>query len=235
MPADLQVLLLRFLQEGEILRIGGRKPIKTDVRVVAATNISLQAAIAAGRLREDLYYRLNVLPIHLPPLRDRDGDIEVLANYFLREAARELGCPVPDLTPAARAALRAHLWPGNVRELIATIRRAVVLNNGAPIDASDLRLGPEPATRLPVARPKPPRTPARHVRGSDAERGAMLEALRESGFNMTRAAVALGVSRATFYRMLDRNYIELSPNFRVREPDSTSPRRPAKPRVHRPR
>ncbi len=248
MPADLQVLLLRFLQEGEILRIGGRKPIKTDVRVVAATNVSLQDAIAAGRLREDLYYRLNVLSIHLPPLRDRDGDIEVLANYFLSEAARELGCSAPDLTPAALAALQAHRWPGNVRELIATIRRAVVLNKGPSIDAPDLRLNPEPARRHPVARPrpepathrpvappKPLRMPARHVRGSDAERGAMLEALEESGFNMTRAARALGVSRATFYRMLDRNQIELSPNFLVRDPDSTSLRRPARPHVRRPR
>jgi transcriptional regulator with PAS, ATPase and Fis domain len=145
MPADLQVLLLRFLQEGEIMRIGGRKPIKTDVRVIAATNIPLQAAIAAGRLREDLFYRLNVLSIHLPQLRDRPGDIKVLVNYFLREAARELECPVPDLTPAALVALEAHRWPGNVRELIATIRRAVVLNKGPSIDASDLRPEPKPA------------------------------------------------------------------------------------------
>ena len=234
MPADLQVLLLRFLQEREILRIGGRKPIKTDVRIIAATNVSPQAAIAAGRLREDLYYRLNMLSIQLPPLRDRDGDIELLANYFLREAARELGCPVPDLTPAALTALQAHRWPGNVRELIATIRRAVVLNKGPSIDAPDLRLT-GPATRLPVVHPAPPRMPARHVRGSDAERGAILEAFRESGFNMTRAARALGVSRATFYRMLERSHIELSPNFLVREPDPTSLRRSARPRVRRPR
>jgi transcriptional regulator with PAS, ATPase and Fis domain len=230
MPADLQVLLLRFLQEREILRIGGRKPIKTDVRIIAATNVSPQAAIAAGRLREDLYYRLNVLSIQLPPLRDRDGDVQILANYFLREAARELECPVPDLTPAALAALQAHQWPGNVRELIATIRRAVVLNKGPSIDAPDLRL---PATRLPVGRPIPPRMPARHVRGSDAERGAILDALRESEFNMTQAARALGVSRATFYRMLDRSHIELSPNFLVREPESTSVRRSAKPGARR--
>lgn len=233
MPADLQVLLLRFLQEGEILRIGGRKPIKTDVRVIAATNVSLHDAIAAGRLREDLYYRLNMLSIHLPPLRDRDGDVELLANYFLSEAARELGCPTPDLTPAALAALQAHRWPGNVRELIATLRRAVVLKKGLSIDAPDLRLEPERVTRVPVARPeaeparlvahpKPPRLPQRHARGSEAERAAMLEALQANGFNMTRAANALGVSRATFYRMLHRNQLELSANLRARGPDSTS-------------
>ena len=249
MPADLQVLLLRFLQEGEILRIGGRKPIETDVRVIAATNVPPHAAIADGRLREDLYYRLNVLSIHLPPLRDRDGDIEVLANYFLGEAARELGCPVPDLTPAALAALQAHRWPGNVRELIATIRRAVVLNKGRSIDAADLRLETEPGTAFPsrAAGVRVRDASPGHTRktAADATRGMCVAAmpngeqssrpLRESGFNMTRAARELGVSRATFYRMLDRNHIELSPNFVVRDPNSTNLRRPSRPRVRRPR
>src|SRR5271169_6029868 len=127
MPIDLQGLLLRFLQEGEILRVGGRQPIKVDVRVVAATNVRLREAISAGRLREDLYYRLNVLTIDLPPLRERAGDVEVLATYFLREIARDLQRETQGFTPQAMAAILAHRWPGNVRELIATIRRAVVL------------------------------------------------------------------------------------------------------------
>ncbi len=135
MPIDLQGLLLRFLQEGEILRVGGRQPIKVDVRVVAATNVRLREAIAAGKLREDLYYRLNVLTLQLPPLRERDGDVEVMATYFLRQIVQELGRELNGFTPAAMAAMRAHPWPGNVRELIATIRRAVVLANGPLIDA----------------------------------------------------------------------------------------------------
>ena len=144
MPIDLQGLLLRFLQEGEILRVGGRQPIKVDVRVVAATNVRLREAIAAGQLREDLYYRLNVLSLHLPALRERDGDVEVLAIYFLRQIAQELGRDLRGFAPAALAAILAYPWPGNVRELIATLRRAVVLANGPLIEFSDLRLDAAP-------------------------------------------------------------------------------------------
>jgi DNA-binding NtrC family response regulator len=227
MPIDLQGLLLRFLQEGEILPVGGRQPIKVDVRVVAATNALLREAIAAGKLREDLYYRLNVLTIHLPPLRERDGDIEILATYFLREIARELRREMHAFTPAAMEAMLAHQWPGNIRELIATMRRTVVLANGPLIDVSDLRLEPEQTT-LP-ARSKPNARQRRHYgrvgleRGSNAEREAILQALQETRFNITRAAYALEVSRATLYRMLQRNHIELSQQYLVREPDLGAP------------
>jgi transcriptional regulator with PAS, ATPase and Fis domain len=221
MPIDLQGLLLRFLQEGEILRVGGRQPIKIDVRVVAATNVRLREAIAAGKLREDLYYRLNVLTIDLPPLRDRAGDVEVLVTYFLREIARELHRETQGFTPRAMAAMLAHLWPGNVRELIATIRRAVVLANGPLIDLCDLRLE---AALGKVAGPakagaKPPRQPAgaRPEPGSETERESILRALQEHRFNMTSTARGLGVSRATLYRMLQRNRIELAQQFLVRD------------------
>jgi DNA-binding NtrC family response regulator len=219
MPIDLQGVLLRFLQEGEILRVGGRQPIKVDVRVVAATNVRLRDAIAARRLREDLYYRLNVLSLHLPPLRERDGDVEVLATYFLREIARELGRELLGFTPAATEALLSYAWPGNVRELIATTRRAVVLANGPRIELTDLRL--EPAEPAPPVRAKPAarhgrQLTARPERGSQAERDAIVQALQESQFNMTRAARALGVSRATLYRMLQRNRIELAQQYLVR-------------------
>jgi DNA-binding NtrC family response regulator len=218
MPIDLQGVLLRFLQEGEILRVGGRQPIKVDVRVVAATNVRLRDAIAARRLREDLYYRLNVLSLHLPPLRERDG-VEVLATYFLREIARELGRELLGFTPAATEALLSYAWPGNVRELIATTRRAVVLANGPRIELTDLRL--EPAEPAPPVRAKPAarhgrQLTARPERGSQAERDAIVQALQESQFNMTRAARALGVSRATLYRMLQRNRIELAQQYLVR-------------------
>ena len=211
--------MLRFLQEGEILRVGGRQPIKVDVRVVAATNVRLREAIAAGKLREDLYYRLNVLSLHLPPLRERDGDVEVLATYFLRQIGQELGRELRGFTPAALAAMVAYPWPGNVRELIATMRRAVVMANGPQVEVSDLRLDPAP-TRPPLparaaARQTRPRTTPRPKPGSDGEREAILQALQESNFNMTRAAQLLGVARATLYRMLERNRIELGQHYLV--------------------
>src|SRR5271170_4268181 len=223
MPIDLQGLLLRFLQEGEILRVGGRQPLKVDVRVVAATNVRLHDAIAAGKLREDLYYRLNVLSLHLPPLRERDGDVEVLATYFLRQIAQELGRELRGFTPAALAAMLAYPWPGNVRDLIATMRRAVVMANGPQVEVSDLRLDPAP-TRLPsppraAARAPRPRSGSRPKPGSDGEREAILQALQDSNFNMTRAAQLLGVARATLYRMLERNRIELGQHYLVQPPE----------------
>jgi DNA-binding NtrC family response regulator len=220
MPIDLQGLLLRFLQEGEILRVGGRKPIKVDVRVVAATNVRLREAIAAGRLREDLYYRLNVLNLQLPPLRERDGDVEVLAAYFLRQIARELGRELSGFTTGALRAMRDYPWPGNVRELIATLRRAVVLANGPTIDLADLRLEPEPMTvsvepagASPAARFRS--QPTKRQPGSAAERDAILDALQQTRFNITHAARRLSVSRATLYRMLHRNRIELGQHYSV--------------------
>jgi len=220
MPFDLQGLLLRFLQEGEILRVGGRRPIKIDARVVAATNVRLREAITAGKLREDLYYRLNVLTIRLPPLRERDGDIEILATCFLREIASEQGRQVHGFSPAAMDLLLNYGWPGNVRELIATIRRAVVLADRPLIGVADLRLEPEQTGRTEPPRSAPVRRrpngtnlePASHT-----ERGAVVSALEANRFNMTRTARALGVSRATLYRMLHRNQIELDQQFLVRD------------------
>jgi DNA-binding NtrC family response regulator len=224
MPIDLQGLLLRFLQEGEILRVGGRQPIKVDVRVVAATNVRLREAIAAGKLREDLYYRLNVLALQLPALRERDGDIEVLATYFLRRIAQELGRELHGFAPAALAAMLAYPWPGNVRELIATLRRAAVLANGPLIELADLRLETHPAATRPpaAARPARPRGTLRPKPGSDGERDTILQALQESRFNITRAAQLLGVARATLYRMLQRNRIELAQHYLV-QPSEPEP------------
>jgi transcriptional regulator with PAS, ATPase and Fis domain len=220
MPIDLQGLLLRFLQEGEILRVGGRQPIKVDVRVVAATNVRLREAIAAGKLREDIYYRLNVLTIELPPLRERDGDVEVLATYFLREIARELQRDLPGFTPEATAAMLGHSWPGNVRELIAIIRRAVVLANGPLIELSDLRLEPaRPVRSKPAIETTQTGPSIKRGRGGAVERDAVLQALEGNRFNLTRAARSLGVSRATLYRMLHRNRIELAPQYRVTPPE----------------
>ncbi len=219
MPLDLQGYLLRFLQESEIVRVGGRTPIKVDARVITATNIPLRAAIAAGRLREDLFYRLNVLTLHLPPLRDRAGDAELLAVHLLRKIERELGQDRRVIAPAAMAAICGHSWPGNIREMIATLRRAVILANGARIEVSDLRIEPAPlAVGMLAARTRPYRAQddgPRPEPGSPAERAAILNALEASRHNMTRAAEAIGVSRVTLYRMLRRTQIELPPHARL--------------------
>jgi transcriptional regulator with PAS, ATPase and Fis domain len=207
MPVDLQGHLLRFLQDGQIVRVGGREAINVNVRIVAATNVRLRQAIAEGRFREDLYYRLNVLALHLPPLRERPEDIEQLARHFLREASNDFGREVVDFEPAALDALRSHNWPGNVRELMSTVRRAVVIGDGPIVGLGDLvGLGDAAApgdaytgTTRPLPRP-----------GSNEERTALLEALTRTQENVTLTAQELGVSRVTLYRMLRRHSINLS-------------------------
>jgi transcriptional regulator with PAS, ATPase and Fis domain len=204
MPVDLQGHLLRFLQDGQIVRVGGRETIAVDVRIVAATNVRLRQAIADGRFREDLYYRLNVLALHLPPLRDRPEDIEQLARSFLRHAARDFGRNVADFTPAAMEALRRYKWPGNVRELMSTVRRAVVIGDGNLVSAADLVGLEDPAgvAAQPVrSAPRP---------GSHEERAALLDALSRAQENVSLTAQELGVSRVTLYRMLRRHSINLS-------------------------
>ena len=136
--AELQTKLLRFLQEREFERVGGTQPIHVDVRVIAATNRDLSSAIKAGRFREDLYYRLNVIPISLPPLRERREDIPVLAKYFLRRFAAETKKNFTGIEADAEAKLVAHEWPGNVRELANVIERAAVLGQGPEITLDDL-------------------------------------------------------------------------------------------------
>jgi Nif-specific regulatory protein len=141
MSAKLQVKLLRVLQEREFERVGDSKTIRVDVRVVAATNESLEEEIEAGRFREDLYYRLNVVPIPLPPLRERRDDIIPLAQFFLKRYGEQNRRDVPDLTPELSKALLAYDWPGNVRELENTVERLVVLTDGKHIPAGLLRFG----------------------------------------------------------------------------------------------
>jgi two-component system, NtrC family, response regulator len=204
MPVDLQGHLLRFLQGGQIVRVGGREQITVDVRIVAATNVRLREAIAEGRFREDLYYRLNVLTLPLPPLRERPEDIEPLARHFLQTAARDFSRGVTDFDTDALAALHRHSWPGNVRELMSTVRRAVVIGDGDTVKLCDL-MGIEDVPR-PVASlgPKPlPRA------GSPEERDALMAALTRHGENVTLTAHELGVSRVTLYRMLRRHSVSL--------------------------
>ncbi len=134
-----QVKLLRVIQEREIRRVGGTQDMKVDVRIIAATNRDLEKAVAEGVFREDLYYRLDVIPIRLPPLRERTGDIPLLAKHFLEELSRESGKPLPQLTPEAMRLLQGYEWRGNVRELENVIERAVAFYSGAPISEEDIR------------------------------------------------------------------------------------------------
>jgi two-component system, NtrC family, response regulator len=205
MPVNLQGHLLRFLQEGQIVRVGGREPINVDVRVVAATNVRLRQAIAEGRVREDLYYRLNILALALPPLRERHGDIEPLARHFLQQAAAQFDRPIADLTPDAIEALNRYHWPGNVRELMSVIRRTVVVSNGPMISATELIGLGETAHAAPM-----PAHPARPQPGSEDERLALMDALARARENITETARGLGVSRVTLYRMLHRHAIALN-------------------------
>jgi DNA-binding NtrC family response regulator len=202
LPVELQGHLLRFLQAGEVLRVGGHTPTKVNVRIIAATNVRLPEAIAQGRFREDLFYRLNVLSLRMPALRERNDDIEVLAIFLLRRIAAELGCDVRSIEPEAMAAMRAYRWPGNVREIIATLRRAVVIANGPCIKVEDLC--------FPSQEPEVLRQPftTRPATGSPEEKEALIAALGACRSNITRAAQRLGVSRVTLYRMMRRHDLE---------------------------
>jgi transcriptional regulator with PAS, ATPase and Fis domain len=208
MPLELQGHLLRFLQEKHIVRVGGRETVSLNVRIVSATNVQLRDAMAEGRFRKDLYYRLNVLNVRLPPLRERPEDIEPLARHFLAEAACDFKRPVTDFEPAALQRLRQHDWPGNVRELRSVVRRSVVIGETACIQAADLT-GIEDA-ELPACAVAAPPTASRAARpGSEAERAALVAALHRTQENITLTAQELGVSRVTMYRMLRRHRIDL--------------------------
>jgi transcriptional regulator with PAS, ATPase and Fis domain len=196
MPAALQVKLLRALQSGEVRRLGATQPATIDVRVIAATHGDLPALISAGSFREDLFYRLNVIPIALPPLRDRREDIPALAEHFLGRSAGKLGRGMR-LSPEAVERLLRYPWPGNVRELENAIERAAILARREEIGPDDLpphvaaglQLGPSPA--LP-----------RQVSLAEAEREHILQTLERFGRNHSGAAEALGIGRTTLWRKL---------------------------------
>ena len=139
MPMSVQAKILRLLQEKQVERLGGREPINVDVRILAATNRDLEAAVAEGRFREDLYYRLKVVTVSLPPLREREGDVPLLAAHFLARLAREMDMQNPGLTPEALAVLVGHSWPGNVRELANTLQKALIFSRGCPIGPEEMR------------------------------------------------------------------------------------------------
>jgi two-component system, NtrC family, response regulator AtoC len=201
-PASVQVKLLRILQEREFERLGSNKTRQIDVRVVAATNVDLRAALEEGTFREDLYYRLNVMPIDVPPLRDRKADIPHLAEHFVRKLSKEMGSPAESIAPDAMEKLLGHYWPGNVRELQNAIERSLVLCTTPQIHASDIRLdntahrvkaGSQAATDsfLPEG-----------VSLDEHEQALIREALKRANGNKSHAARLLGLTRnALRYRL----------------------------------
>lgn len=198
LPLELQANLLRFLQEKTIYRVGSTNCIKVDVRVIAASHVNLQEAVRRGTFREDLYYRLNVLALDVPPLRERREDLAPLALYFFQAYASERAPGVRGFSGKALQAIREHDWPGNVRELINRVRRAMVMAEGRLIRPQDLELG---GARAPLD--GAPLDDAR----TRAERDAIDASLRRAGKNITLAARDLGVSRMTLYRLLAKHGI----------------------------
>ena len=193
-PLPLQVKLLRFLQERVIERIGGRQPIAVDTRIVCATHQDLEAMIADGRFREDLYYRLAEIVVKIPSLAERAGDAVLLARHFLNRFSRELNPKVQSLSPDAVAAIDAYAWPGNVRELENRLKRAIIMAEGRSVGANDLD--------LPGAAPE--ESDLINLRGARevADRRAIRQAMSRTDNNISGAAKLLGISRPTLYDLL---------------------------------
>jgi DNA-binding NtrC family response regulator len=210
MPPATQVKFLRVLQEGEFERVGGGQTQRADVRVIAATNLDLEAAVNAGRFRKDLFYRLNVIHLTIPPLRERVEDISLLALHFMDRFCLENDRPTMGFSPAAMAALKSYAWPGNVRELQNVVERAVALCEGNMVDLSDL---PDEIRRhspaddqiiLPVG-----------ASLEEIERLAILQTLKKTGWDKELTARLLGIGLATLYRRLKE--------MEVKEPASQEP------------
>jgi len=197
-PSAVQVKLLRILQEREFERLGSNKTRQIDVRVLAATNVDLRAALEQGRFREDLYYRLNVLPINIPPLRDRKEDIPFLANHFIKKYQKDLGSRVESISDAAMQRLLEHRWRGNVRELENVIERSMVLAPGTVIEANDIKLDLAPETRSAAVDSFLPEG----MTLDQFEQSIIKEALNRASGNKSQAARLLGLTRnALRYRL----------------------------------
>ncbi|MFW5490317.1 MAG: sigma-54-dependent transcriptional regulator [Desulfovibrio sp.] len=225
MPQSIQAKILRLLQEKTIERLGGRNPVEVDVRIIAATNRNLEEAIQDGRFREDLYYRLNVVSLNLPPLRERLEDVDYLADHFLARFSRELGVVNPGISEGARRALAAHSWPGNVRELANVIHKALIFSRGYPVSTNEI------STALDDGQSRDEADPSRALRTdttdplrewirselTSAPRDNLFEDLRDrfgavlieealdiTGGNRSQAARLLGVSRPTLLARIDK-------------------------------
>jgi len=203
LPGNLQVKLLRFLQEKQIQRVGGREDIAVDARVVCATNINMEKAIAAGSFREDLYYRIAVISVKLPPLRERGDDIHLLANLFLKRSCDQFNKKLRGFTPAAREAIETYEWPGNVRELENRVQRAVIMTEATSLDPADLGFtdwhpgytGTKKELTLREAKER-------------VEREMIAATIRNHQGNVAKAAEILGISRPTLYDLMRKHGIE---------------------------
>jgi transcriptional regulator with GAF, ATPase, and Fis domain len=211
LPLDMQPKLLRVLEGHEVRRVGGTKTITVDLRVVAATNRDLTEEVRQGRFRQDLYYRLNVVPITLPPLRQRAVDIPLLVNYYVDSYNTEFRKRIRRVSPAAMEQLKAYTWPGNVRELRNAVERAMLLVEGDELTSED----------FPVARPSAPSLneavdlPANGIDLEQLERSLVIQALERSGWNQTRAAGLLGVNRDQIRYRIEK--------FKLERPKETTP------------
>jgi Nif-specific regulatory protein len=199
-----QVKLLRVLQEKEFVRVGGTRTVSTDVRIIAATNRDLRLGMEKGTFREDLYYRLNVFPIELPPLRQRREDIPLLLEHFIEVAATQLMCAKPTVSDEAMALLASYNWPGNIRELQNVTERAVLLTDGAPVSAAHL----------------PREIAGEHTASTDTkaesslwgyEKAMIVKSLRENGWNQSKAARSLGISRDNLRYRIKKYEIKKEP------------------------
>ncbi len=202
LPLETQAHLLRFLQEKTIERIGGCKSITIDARVIAATNVNLREAVAKGQFREDLYYRLNVLTLAMPPLRERGDDIMLLARFFLHRFAAEMERETLQLSPEAERQIVSYPWPGNIRELIACLRRATVMSDGPSIEVSDLGLPTDAKDNADVDR-------GLGKARATAEAALVRTTLERNRFNIKQSAIDLGVSRVTLYRLIQKHQIQI--------------------------
>jgi len=200
MSLTAQAKLLRVLQEREFQRLGGTRVVKANVRVIAASNRDLQSAVTESRFREDLFYRLRVFDIYIPPLRERRGDIPLLTDAFLQAFSRSTGCSSAGLTADAQDMLSQYEWPGNVRELHNALERAAILCEGGPITPEHLSLR-GPGVAAPKRRPILP----------DVERRAIEQALHETAWNKSKAARRLGITRTQLYGRLRKYGLEAAP------------------------
>ncbi|MCM8812056.1 MAG: sigma-54 dependent transcriptional regulator [Candidatus Omnitrophica bacterium] len=210
----MQVKVLRVIQDRTFERVGDNRTIRVDVRIIAATNRNLDAFVKEGKFREDLYHRLNVISLHIPPLRERASDVPILVEHFLKKISTQMGRTMDSVTPAALDLLRRYPWPGNVRELENAIERAIVMNQKTFVDVEDLpdtirrgeppHLSQEPAPQAENG--DDPSTLKEALR--DPEREIIMKVLKECGYNRSLAAKRLGIHRATLYHKLKRFSID---------------------------
>src|SRR5688572_11378966 len=202
MPVDTQTKLLRVLQEKEFRPVGGRQSYKTNVRIIASTNIEVEVAIRAGKLREDLYYRISAITLHLPPLRERREDIVPLATSFLKRFAAQAGRTMTGFTPAAQEKIRRYDWPGNVRQLQNEIQRALLMTDNQIIDVGDLSIQDAAAGEAPAEE-----TDLTLLEGM--ERNTIVQMLKETNGNKLETAKRLGIGRQTLYNKIKAYNIEV--------------------------